>query len=242
MPLLLNFQRRILRHRVGKFMTSFFLKTFPVGPFQCNCSIVADRETGEAIIVDPGDEADKIIGEVQSHGFDVKYLVHTHAHIDHVAATKEVHEKLGGEICLHQGDIPLYENLAIQAQFLGWSHGDTEVLPVARLIEHHDMIEASPHLRSQVLFTPGHTPGSVCFSLRQKASDNHPALSLLFSGDTLFKGSIGRTDLWGGDHGQILSSIKEELLTLDSETIVIPGHGPQTSIGSEKQANPFLEP
>lgn len=214
-----------------------FLKTFPVGPFQCNCSIIADPSSGEAIVIDPGDEAERILTEISSLGFGVKYLIHTHAHIDHILGTRAVHEKTGAPICLHKDDQFLYDNIKMQGGFLGMTV-DQEVLPVTKYIEHQDEIAFSKwHLK--ILHTPGHTPGSVCFSLK---GVNLGGLkqNLLFSGDTLFYGSIGRTDLWGGDFNQILSSIKDKLLTLDEDTIVIPGHGQKTSIAREGQKNPFL--
>ncbi len=219
-----------------------FIKTFPVGSFGCNCSVLADEKTGTAIIVDPGDEGEKIITLVREKGFRVTHLIHTHAHIDHIGATKFVHQSIGGEICLHKDDTLLYDNMAMQAQVLGLEM-DCNVLPVARHIEHGDAIEASADLRVSVIHTPGHTPGSVCFMLSNggdglKTGGETPPL--LFSGDTLFLRSIGRTDLWGGDYDQIIASIRERLLTLPAETIVIPGHGPQTQIGREKMSNPFL--
>lgn len=207
-----------------------FIKTFPVGAYQCNCSIIADHNSGEAIIIDPGDEARRIIKLVKEKKFDVKYIIHTHAHIDHIGATKAVKNRLGGDICLHKDDSYLYENMAMQAQVLGVKM-DCDVLPVSKFIEHGDVMECTKDLRAQVLFTPGHTPGSVSFLVN----------NVLFSGDTIFKGSIGRTDLWGGDHKQILSSIREKLFKLPANTIVIPGHGPNTSIKIEMKKNPFFQ-
>lgn len=215
-----------------------FIKTFPVGPFQCNCTILGDRQSGKALIVDPGDEASKIIEMVKQEGFDVTHLVHTHAHIDHVGATKDVHESCGGTICLHEGDRFLYENLKMQGDLLGLPV-DGDVLPIAKTIETGDVIEASVNLRAKVIHTPGHTPGSVCFFIERGllCEDTPP---VLFSGDTLFRNSIGRTDLWGGDYEQILSSIKERLFTLPEDTLVIAGHGPQTHVGVERATNPFF--
>lgn len=212
-----------------------FIKTFPVGAFQCNCTVIADEETGQAMVIDPGDEIEKILDQIQ---FDVKYIIHTHAHIDHIGATKALHQKQGGEICLHKEDLPLYENMAMQAQLLGVDM-DCDVLPVQTYIECGDTLECSSNLRMNVVHTPGHTPGSVCFFLEKFLSTSQET-PLLFSGDTLFMRSIGRTDLWGGDHSQILASIREKLFSLPPETVVIPGHGPQTCIGDEIQQNPFL--
>lgn len=209
-----------------------FIKTFPVGVFQCNCSIIADEESGEALVVDPGDDAEKIIAEIGKNKFTVKYIVHTHAHIDHIGATRGVHQGCGGDICLHRDDLPLYDNIDMQAQFLGIKNTGG-VLPVKTFVEHGDVFELGKNLRAETLFTPGHTPGSVCFSIEKS--------NLLLSGDTLFLKSIGRTDLWGGNYDQIIASIKEQLLTLPDKTRVIPGHGPTTIIGSEKTLNPFLK-
>lgn len=208
-----------------------FIKTFPVGVFQCNCSIIADEESGEAFVVDPGDEAEKIVAEVQKQKFVVKYIIHTHAHIDHIGATGSVHKDCGGEICLHRSDLPLYDAIDMQAQLLGIKNTGG-VLPVKTFMEHGDVFELGKEVSAKVLFTPGHTPGSVCFMLEKS--------NLLLSGDTLFFRSIGRTDLWGGDYDQIIASIKEKLFKLPDQTLVIPGHGPTTQIGSEKKENPFV--
>lgn len=218
-------------------MSEIFIKTFPVGAFQCNCTILADQNTKEAIIIDPGDEPDKIINEVQANGFEVKYLLHTHAHIDHISGTKKVCQQTSSEICLHKDDQFLYDNLKMQSDLLGMNV-DSEVLPVQKYIEHGDEISLK-EFGCHVLHTPGHTPGSVSF-LVQSCELGEKKLDLLFSGDTLFMNSIGRTDLWGGDYPQIIASIKEKLLTLSDDTIVIAGHGPKTTIGHERKGNPFL--
>lgn len=209
------------------------VKTFPVGAFQCNCTILGDPETGEAIVVDPGDEADKILKVLSDHQLKIKYLLHTHAHLDHIGATRKVKEKNGGKIGLHKDDLFLYENMKMQGQFLGLSVKD-DPLPIDHYLVQGDVIEWGGKNRLEVLHTPGHTPGSICFH-QQTENQN-----LLFAGDTLFMGSIGRTDLWGGDHEQILSSINTKLLSLPETTSVVCGHGPNTSIGREKKLNPFL--
>lgn len=205
------------------------IKTFPVGVFQCNCTIIADPESREALVIDPGDEAERILQELMAQKIQVRAILHTHAHIDHIGATKEIAQKTGGVICLHKDDLFLYDNMAMQAQVLGVDM-DCDVLPVEKFIAHGDAVEIASGLRADVLHTPGHTPGSVCFLIGKT----------LFAGDTLFQGSIGRTDLWGGDYGQIIASIKEKLLKLPLETRVICGHGPQTTIGHEAKNNPFL--
>lgn len=213
-----------------------FIETFPVGPFQCNCTILADETSGEAIVVDPGDEADKIKKALQGRGFSPRYLIHTHAHIDHIGATRAVHEACGGTVCLHKGDQMLYDNIAMQGEFLGLQV-DGRVVPIEKHIEHGDVIESSG-LKIEVLHTPGHTPGSVCFYL-DWTWDGNPG-TLMFAGDTLFMGSIGRTDLWGGDYGQIMASLTDRVTKVPPETRVICGHGPMTTIGRELKTNPFL--
>ena len=214
-----------------------FIKTFQVGSFRCNCSILADEKTGDAIVVDPGDEAERILAELKAQGFTARYLVHTHAHIDHIAATRAVHEATGGEVCLNKGDQMLYDNIAMQGEFLGLKV-DPIVAPITRYIEHQDVIETSS-LKLNVLHTPGHTPGSVCFYC-ETLDMNGTSRKLMFSGDTLFSGSIGRTDLWGGDYDQIISSLKERVTKVPFETEVIPGHGPTTTVARELKSNPFL--
>jgi glyoxylase-like metal-dependent hydrolase (beta-lactamase superfamily II) len=215
-----------------------FIKTFPVGTFQCNCTILADPVSGTAIIVDPGDNAEKIISEVQKTGCTVKYLIHTHAHLDHIGATKATKDKLGGAICLHKADQFLYDNMAMQGEFLGMQL-DPEVRAVDHYINQGDELESGA-LKAQVIHTPGHTPGSLCFLFNGLKLSEDKTVNLLFSGDTLFAGSIGRTDLWGGDYDQIIASIKERLLILPGETLVVAGHGSTTTIGREKVSNPFV--
>lgn len=214
------------------------IHTFPVGVFQCNCTVVADPATGDAIVIDPGEEGERIVAWLDGKGLKARYLIHSHAHLDHIGATKFVKQKTGGEICLHKEDLFLYDNIAMQSQLLGMAL-DPEVLPVDHYIVHGDVLECHAGLRTLVLHTPGHTPGSVCF-LFDGMKIGGKELRLLCAGDTLFAGSIGRTDLWGGDFDQIIASIRERLLTLPGETVVIPGHGPQTTIAREKMSNPFV--
>jgi hydroxyacylglutathione hydrolase len=208
------------------------IEKLAVGPFQCNCSILACQETKEAIIVDPGDEAGRILEKIVQHGLKPKYLVHTHAHLDHVAGTFGVHEQYKGEVCLHREDLFLYENVAMQAALFNLP--SFQVPEIKNFIEDGDVLKFGK-LQMEVLHTPGHTPGSVSFLVSSEKE------SQLFTGDTLFLGSIGRTDLWGGDYAQILTSIKDKLLPFDDKTPVHPGHGPQTTIGAERRHNPFLQ-
>lgn len=206
------------------------IETFPVGLLQCNCSIIACDETQEAIIVDPGGDAPKILKRVEELGLKVKYLLHTHAHFDHVGATAAVRAATGAKVLLHPGDQWLYDNVPMQGRTFGIPLEPTE--PIDQAIEDGLSLVFGSH-NSVSIHTPGHTPGSCCFHVAGQES-------FLFAGDTLFRGSIGRTDLWGGDHDLILKSIKSRLLGLDDSTTVHTGHGPTTTIWQEKKANPFL--
>lgn len=206
-------------------------ETFPVGPFACNCTVLACGDTKEAVIIDPGGGTERIREIVEHYDLTVVALIHTHAHLDHIHATREVSEAHGGQICLHKGDLPLYQGIRMQAAMFGWQVDD--VLPVERFVEDGDEITFGKR-QAIVIHTPGHTPGSVCFEV---AADGKP---LLFAGDTLFRRSIGRTDLPGGDSRQILTSIKERLYTRDFDTLVIPGHGDNTTLGEEARKNPFV--
>ena len=207
------------------------IETFPVGPLQCNCTILGDPETGEAIVIDPGDEPMKVLKRLSTHGLKPKAILITHTHLDHVGGNHEVREKTGAKVMLHEKDLPLYDNLKMQAQMIGLA------TPVRGAVDEHihqgDVIPFGGKGDSiQVLHTPGHTPGSCSFFLGSR--------SLLFSGDTLFSGSVGRTDLWGGDFETEIRSIRERLLPLPDETRVIAGHGPDTTIAEERESNPFL--
>lgn len=212
-----------------------FVKTFPVGAFACNCTILGDPETQEAIVIDPGDEAQKIISILESKQFKVTHLLHTHAHIDHIGATCEMKKQTGAKIGLHREDQFLYDNMEMQAQFLRLPL-EIQSSPIDHYLEDKDVIEWGKSNRIEVIHTPGHTPGSISF-LQINEDQNEKTL---FSGDTLFMGSIGRTDLWGGNHQQILESIKTRILSLEDDISVICGHGPNTSIGQEKIHNPFF--
>ena len=211
------------------------VKTFPVGPFQCNCTILGDSDAGEAIVIDPGDDADRILKELKKHSLSIKYIFHTHAHIDHIGATRKVHDAAKGKVCLHREDLFLYDNIAMQGEFLGL-HIDPGVPSIDHYLNHGEIIEWGKQNRTEILHTPGHTPGSVTFIFKKLIRDQ----DVLFTGDTLFAGSIGRTDLWGGDYDQIIDSIKSKILPFNDNVSVIPGHGPATTIGQERRKNPFL--
>jgi glyoxylase-like metal-dependent hydrolase (beta-lactamase superfamily II) len=202
------------------------LETFPVGPLQCNCSLLWDPELGTGVVVDPGGEGARIAAKVAQLGFKVTALLHTHAHFDHVGATKHLQDLWQCPAHLHTGDTFLIENLELQTGSFGFppipKPETTELLP-------GDSFEGLG-----TLHTPGHTPGSCCF---------HGAFEkgqVLLSGDTLFRGGVGRTDLWGGDWDQLEASIQRELYPLNPATLVIPGHGPSTILGEEAERNPFV--
>jgi hydroxyacylglutathione hydrolase len=205
-------------------------ETLPVGMLQCNCSILGDETTREAIVVDPGADIPRILTRLAAHRLTVKQIVITHAHIDHIAGALELKRITGAPILYNQQDLPLVAIMDTQAGWLGVA--TPEVLPP----DDHLQDNRTLHLAqtpATVLHTPGHTPGSLCLHL--------PTENLLIAGDTLFAGSIGRTDLPGGDSKLIIASIRERLLALPDETHVIPGHGPATTIGAEREENPFLQ-
>jgi glyoxylase-like metal-dependent hydrolase (beta-lactamase superfamily II) len=195
----------------------------PVGALQCNCTIVGDPASGEALVVDPGDEAEKILTALRRHGLRCTAIVNTHAHIDHVGANQPLKEATRARLMLHEADLPLYDNLRLQSEWLGGLIKEPPRAEPDGHVVHGDQVKAGA-VTAEVLHTPGHTPGSVCI----RVAGREP---LLLSGDTLFAGSIGRTDLWGGDFEQEIASIHSRLLTLDDTTRVIPGHGPETTIG-----------
>jgi glyoxylase-like metal-dependent hydrolase (beta-lactamase superfamily II) len=202
----------------------------PVGMLACNCSIVGDEETGEAIVIDPGDEVERVQEVLAQHKLRGKYIVATHAHIDHVGGLEALKRATGAAVLMHASDLPLYKNLAMQAEWLGIP--PPGVVTVDQFLKEGDTLRIGSHVL-EVLHTPGHSPGSLSLHLPGEQEK-------LFSGDTLFQGSIGRTDLWGGSYEQILRSIHNRLLIFPDETPVFPGHGPATVIGEERETNPFL--
>ena len=207
------------------------IETFPVGWLQCNCTILGDEQTREAIIIDPGDDSQEILERLQKHGLTAKQIISTHTHIDHVGAIYQLQTRLGTPAAIHKADLFLFENLDMQAQWLGMPSPQRGAID--HFVEDGDAV-ACQGVEVGVIHTPGHTPGSASFHL---AGDRN----ILFTGDTLFAQSIGRTDLWGGSHPQIITSIQRKLMTFDDDTLVISGHGRSTTIGHERRYNPFLK-
>ena len=255
--------------------------TIPVGMLQCNCSIIGDPLTREALVVDPGDEVTRILDLLGRRRLTVKAIVSTHAHIDHVGGLSKLHQYTGAPVLMHRDDLPLYQAMNVQAAFLGVLPPD--LTEVDQLLKEGDVLRWGS-LEAQVIHTPGHSPGSVSLFLPHDAgkvsltdkgtqtearagsaddekedadsdeSENagdaerpssrkvETRIPQLLSGDTLFKSSIGRTDLWGGSMEEIMDSIRSKLMQLPDATIVHPGHGPMTTIGQEREVNPFLRP
>ena len=202
----------------------------PVGPLQCNCSIIGDEGTLEGIVIDPGDDIADVLAVIQKHNLQIKQIVITHAHIDHVGGAMKLRAATGAPILLNQNDYTLLKMLDIQAAWIGMpAPGKVEI---DHSLAEQDKIQAGP-IVANVLQTPGHTEGSICLYF--------PTQQKLIAGDTLFAGSIGRTDLPGGSFDKIISSLHEKVLVLPDETVVVPGHGPLTTIGEEREHNPFLQ-
>lgn len=241
----------------------------PVGMLQCNCSIVGDPRTREAIVIDPGDEIDRILAVLSKHRLTVKAILSTHAHIDHVGGLKRLHDVTGAPVLMNEGDVPMYQQMDMQAQLLGVA--PPPLAKIDNLLKEGDTVRWGNY-EARVLHTPGHSPGSVSLYLpfsgdahggegnrvvltdatassvkpASGAHDTHDQTHAntqcpwLFAGDTLFAGSIGRTDLWGGSYPEIIRSIRLKLLALPEDTIVFPGHGPSTTLAEERETNPFL--
>ncbi len=201
----------------------------PVGPLQCNCSVIGDEASREAMVIDPGDDIADVLALVGKHHLQVKQIVITHAHIDHVGGAMKLRAVTGAPILLNQNDYALLKMLDVQASWIGVAPpGKVEI---DQSIGHLDEVRAGA-LSASVLHTPGHTEGSVCLYFA--------AQKLLIAGDTLFAGSIGRTDLPGGSFEKIMASLQGKVLALPDDTLVVPGHGEKTTIGQERETNPFL--
>ena len=204
-------------------------ETFPVGVLGCNCSILGDETSHEAIVVDPGYDIPRVLALLAKHRLVVKQIFVTHAHIDHIASAQSLKQITGAPILYNEADLPLVAMIGIQATWIG-------VAVPAVLPPDHSPADGEAILvagiDAKVIYTPGHTEGSLCLYI--------PTESLLLAGDTLFAGGVGRTDLPGGNSGKLIISIRERLLSLPDATVVVPGHGGETTIATEKASNPFL--
>lgn len=201
----------------------------PVGPLQCNCSVIGDDVSHEAMVIDPGDDIEDVLAILRKHNLQVKQIVITHAHIDHVGGAMKLRAATGAPILLNQNDYALLKMLDVQAAWIGMA--DPGKVDIDSSLGQADTVKAGS-LAADVIHTPGHTEGSIClyFPLEKK----------LIAGDTLFAGSIGRTDLPGGSFEKIMRSLRDKVLALPDDTVVVPGHGNLTSIGVERESNPFL--
>jgi hydroxyacylglutathione hydrolase len=213
-------------------------RTFPVGLLGCNCTSLACPETRQALVIDPGDDADAILADLAGDGLTAVKLLHTHAHFDHVMGTADVAAATGAEVLLHREDRWLYDRTLMQIEAFGVRRPDGKPWrpppPPTRELTGDEAL-AFGRREARAVHTPGHTPGSTCFFV-EGASES----PLLLAGDTLFAGSIGRTDLWGGSLDLIRRSIRDRLFALPDDTLVIPGHGPPTTIAAERESNPFV--
>ena len=221
---------------------SFLDKKIVVGPFQCNCHLLVCQETGEAALVDPGDDAPRILELVKKTESEIgkplalKWLLHTHGHLDHIGATRAIKDAHpSAKIAIHSGDEFIYQMLKKQGELFGIQYEEPRA--VEHRLNHEEEIRIG-RARFTVVHTPGHSPGSACLRLHE--SSELGVSESLFSGDTLFQSSVGRTDLWGADGPQMIQMIKSRILSLDGDTAVHPGHGPSTRVGDEKRSNPFL--
>lgn len=225
-------------------MSELIHEIIPVGWLQCNCSVLGDAQSKEAVVVDPGDEVERILEIIRQHDLKVRAIVNTHAHIDHVGGLAKMHAATGAPVLMHSEDLELYRMLDMQAQFIGVSM--PAMANVDGLLKEGDSLRWGS-FEARVIHTPGHTQGSVCLHLpKRRLADSGSGKRAvadpdrLIAGDTLFAGSIGRTDLWGGSFEEIIQSIQVKLLALPDDTRVFPGHGPETTIGDERESNPFL--
>jgi len=205
-------------------------RVFPVGPLQCNCSIIGDEQTREAMVIDPGDQIEDILKILKSENLTLKQIVVTHAHIDHVGGAMKLKAATGAPILMNQKDEALLKMLDVQATWIGMK--PPGAVQVDEAVGEGRILQVG-NLSSTVIHTPGHTEGSICLYF--------PEQKTLIAGDTLFAGSIGRTDLPGGSFEKIIRSLHNQLLQLPDETQVVPGHGPMTTIGQERESNPFLQ-
>ncbi|HIF19340.1 MAG TPA: MBL fold metallo-hydrolase, partial [Gammaproteobacteria bacterium] len=198
-----------------------------VGPLQCNCTIIGNTSTGKGYLIDPGGDAERILETIETMNVSIEAIYHTHAHFDHFLASAEIKEKTGAPIFLNESDRFLWDTLEMQCSYFNIDFKPTPP-PDFNIEDQQDLI----HCAGVCIHTPGHTPGSVSFHFESE--------KLLIAGDTLFQGSVGRTDLPGGDFKMLKSSIQEKIYSLDESTVVVTGHGPQTSIKKEMESNLFI--
>jgi glyoxylase-like metal-dependent hydrolase (beta-lactamase superfamily II) len=211
--------------------SDFVRETFPVGPLRCNCTLLANLKTRESIVIDPGDEIADILARLARRQLTLRQIIVTHAHIDHIGGAAQLRRVTGAPVLFHQADLPILGMMEMQAAWLGIPTPEKVALDQSA----EDGLSAGiPGLDAEVIHTPGHTPGSICL--------HFPKQELLLAGDTLFAGSVGRTDLPGGDTRALLRSIRARLLPLPENTLVVPGHGQETTLGQERDTNPFLQP
>ena len=208
------------------------LEHLQLGMLGCNCTILADEETREAIVVDGGDGADEVLARLGELGVHPKYLIHTHAHIDHIRDVARLREATRSSALLHHEDLPLYHALEQQARMFGLGEAPKVIDLDAYLVDGEALQIGG--ITVNVLHTPGHTPGSCCFELERDGKN------VILSGDTLFRGAIGRWDIGGTSMEDIVSSIHRKLMDYSDDTVVVPGHGPFTTIGTERNTNPYL--
>lgn len=206
------------------------LKTVVVTEFMTNCFILGDEHTKKAFVIDPGGEADKILRQIESLGMEIVAIVNTHAHVDHIGAIREVRDATGARIMMHRSELPLLQSASRMGRLFG-IHVEQPPDP-DRFLEEGDEVSVGNGLSLKVIETPGHSPGGITLVSSEG--------KLCFAGDTLFAGSIGRTDLPGGDYHTLIASIKSRLLPLGDDIKVLPGHGPATTLGAERRYNPFL--
>lgn len=203
------------------------IQSLVVGPIQANCFILGDEKTQEAVVIDPGDEAQRILAGLQKQALKLKYIINTHGHFDHVGANKALKEKTGAPILIHRAEAPLLAQLSSSAAVWGMQVDDSP--PADQLLEDGDQISFG-EITLEVIHTPGHSLGGISLYTPKD----------LFVGDTLFAGSIGRTDFPGGDYDQLISGVRTRLFVLGDDVRVFPGHGPATTIGQERRYNPFF--
>lgn len=207
-----------------------FHKIFPVGPLQCNCSVIGDEQTHEAMVIDPGDQVEEILHILREHHLKLTQIVVTHAHIDHVGGAMKLKAATGASILMNQDDYALLKLLDVQATWIGMR--PPGAVEVDEAVANGRVLKIG-NIAANVIHTPGHTEGSICLYFPQEKT--------LIAGDTLFAGSIGRTDLPGGSFEKIMSSLHTKLMALPDDIDVIPGHGQATTIGAERATNPFLQ-